>query len=128
MSELTIDAPKVVVTRGTAVDEYPLPLPMIPTYREMNIIKRLTGLTIGEVIAGAGGDPDADMAVAIYAIKRENPAFSLREAERLFDLPFGAIEIDFGEVPEEGGSPEAPGLGSEPDSDEVSLSDSEPES
>jgi hypothetical protein len=82
---------------GGLVDEYPLPLPMLPTYREMNLIKKVTGLTIGEIILGIGDDPDADFAVAVYAIKRANPEFGFEEAQALFDVPFGGIEIHFGE-------------------------------
>jgi hypothetical protein len=95
---------------GGLVDEYPLPLPMLPTYREMNLIKKVTGLVIGDVLRGMGNDPDADLALAMYAIKRERPDFDVAEAQALFDLPFGAIEIHFGDDidAEEGGSPEAP--------------------
>lgn len=118
---------KVLIRRGDAVDEYPLPLPMVPTYREMNLIKRVTGLTIGEIIVGAGGDPDADFAVALYAMKRENPAFDERDAARLFDLPFGAIEIHFGE-PEDEAPGEAQGLAREPGSEESGSPASEPQS
>lgn len=123
-----MDAPKVVVRRGDAVDEYPLPLPMIPTYREMNLLKKVTGLTIGEIMLRMGEDPDADFAVAIFAMKRENPSFDQADAEKLFDLALGDIEIHFPPMPEEGGSPEAPGLESEPDSSVDESSDSEPKS
>lgn len=99
-----MNAPKVVVRRGDAVDEYPLPLPFVPTYREMNLIKRVTDLSVLQILGGAGSDPDADFAVAIYAMKRERPDFSQADAEALFDLPFGGIEIHFDD-PE----PEVPG-------------------
>ncbi len=96
-----MNAPKVVVKRGEAVDEYPLPLPMLPTYREMALIQRVTDLTFGEIISGAGGDnPVADYAVALYAIKREKPLFDAEDAGELLDLPYGAIEIHFGPAEE----------------------------
>jgi hypothetical protein len=42
-----LDPPKVVIKRARSKGEYPLPLPLVPTYREANLIKRVTGLTIG---------------------------------------------------------------------------------
>jgi hypothetical protein len=115
---------------GGLVDEYPLPLPMLPTYREMNLIKKVTGLTIGAIILGIGDDPDADFAVAVYAIKRANPEFGIEEAQALFDVPFGGIEIHFGEPdPEqEGGSPEVPRPESRADEPEHEPSNESPES
>lgn len=101
-----MNAPKVVVKKGDAVDEYPLPLPFVPTYREMNLIKRVTDLSVLQILAGAGSDPDADFAVAIYAMKRERHEFSQADAEALFDLPFGAIEIHFEDAADEVAEPD----------------------
>jgi hypothetical protein len=92
--------PKVLVKRDGSVYEYPLPLPFVPTYREMNLIQKVTSLSVLEILARAGADPNADFAVAIYAIKRANPGFSEDDAEALYDLPFGAIEIHFDEADE----------------------------
>jgi hypothetical protein len=82
---------------GGLVDEYPLPLPMLPTYREMNLIKKVTGLVIGDVLRGMGNDPDADLRARDVRDQAGRPDFDVAEAQALFDLPFGAIEIHFGD-------------------------------
>jgi hypothetical protein len=88
-----MNPPKVIVTRGEATEEYRLPLPFAPTYREMDLITDVTKMDYWSVLAGAGVEVKADVAVAIYAKARCKGGCTLEQANAIFDLPFGSIEL-----------------------------------
>jgi hypothetical protein len=75
--------------------EYPLPLDL--TYREMNLMKRVSGLRAGELYEALDvSDPDAVIAFAAVAIRRANPEMSVKAIEDdLLDREFGKIILDF---------------------------------
>jgi hypothetical protein len=63
------------------------------TYREMNRIKRISGLRAGELFpALEAGDTDVAMAFAITAVAR---AGELEDEEQFMDLELDKIELDF---------------------------------
>ncbi len=65
------------------------------TYREMNRIKRLTGLRAGELFpALEAGDTDVAVAFAITAMDREG---RLESEDMILDLELDKITLDFGE-------------------------------
>ncbi len=73
------------------------------TYREMNRIKRLTGLRAGELFpALEAGDTDVAMAFAITAADR---AGQLVNEEQFFDLELDKIQLDFRDEEVNGGPP-----------------------
>jgi hypothetical protein len=73
------------------------------TYREMNRIKRLTGLRAGELFpALEAGDTDVAMAFAITAADR---AGKLESEEQFFDLELDKIQLDFRDEELNGGPP-----------------------
>lgn len=87
-----------IVVDGTKYD-----MPDNFTYREMNRIKRLTGLRAGELFpALEAGDTDVAMAFAVIAADR---AGLLEDEEQFMDLPLDAIELDFSDEVN-GGPPE----------------------
>lgn len=101
-----MNAPKVVIRRGDAVDEYPLPLPIDPSYREMNLMENAMERPVGLILMYAGVSPTYDVAVAIYAIARERGReFTSSDSEDLLDLKMGQIEVVYADKPE----PEVPG-------------------
>lgn len=75
--------------------EYPLPLDL--TYREMNLMKRVSGLRAGELYEALDvSDPDAVVAFAAVAIHRASPEMSAKEIEAdLLDREVGKIVLDF---------------------------------
>ena len=82
------------------------------TFREMNRIKRLTGLRAGELFpALEAGDTDVAMAFAITAADR---AGKLRDEEQFYDLEIDAIELDFSDEEEETGPPAETATPAEP--------------
>lgn len=96
-----MNAPKVVIRRGEAVDEYPLPLPIEPTYREMNLMENAIERPVGLILMFAGVSPTYDVAVAIYAMARERGReFTGADSEDLLDLPMGAIEVVYADAVE----------------------------
>jgi hypothetical protein len=99
-----------IVIDGTQYD-----MPDNFTYREMNRIKRISGLRAGELFpALQAGDTDVAMAFAITALAR---AGKLEDEEQLMDLELDKIKLDFsGEV--NGGPPAK--AGSEEPADETS--------
>jgi hypothetical protein len=116
-----MNAPKVVVKRGETVEEFPLPLPIVPSYREMNMMENAMERPAATILFFAGVSPAYDVAVAIYAMSRERGrAFAQSDAEDLLDLPMGAIEVVYAdEAAEEAVNPDPlSGSGSpEPESD-----------
>jgi hypothetical protein len=77
-----------IVVDGTKYD-----MPDNFTYREMNRIKRLTGLRAGELFpALEAGDTDVALAFAITAADR---AGLLENEEQFMDLELDKIELDF---------------------------------
>ena len=81
------------------------------TYREMNRIKRLTGLRAGELFpALEAGDTDVAVAFAITAMDREG---RLESEDEIMDLELDKITLDFGEEnggPPDGATPTIPGV------------------
>ncbi len=80
------------------------------TYREMNRIKRLTGLRAGELFpALEAGDTDVAVAFAITAMDREG---RLESEDEIMDLELDKITLDFGEEtnggPPDEAAPEPP--------------------
>jgi len=81
---------KIIIQDG---EEYPLPSNF--TFREMNLIKRTTGLRAGELAEGfEKGDTDVLLAFAAIARFR---ATGDAAYERLLDLDVQQIRIDFKE-------------------------------
>jgi hypothetical protein len=110
-----LDPPKVVIKSGALAGEYPLPLPLVPTYREANLIKRVTGLTIGQLIARfMADDPDADVGLVIFALKRARPNVEEDDIAELYDLDIGSLEIVLVAEQEAGDRPPAPSGGEAP--------------
>lgn len=82
MSELVIAFPD---------GERRYPMPESFTYREMGVIKRITGLRAGELEeALTAGDVDVIVALAVIAGTRAGDTVSADDFE---NLEFGAIEI-----------------------------------
>ena len=82
------------------------------TYREMNRIKRLTGLRAGELFpALEAGDTDVAVAFAITAMDREG---RLESEDEIMDLELDKITLDFGEEsnggPPDEAAPPIPGV------------------
>jgi hypothetical protein len=66
-------------------------LPETFTFREMGMVKRVTGLRAGEIYdAFASGDTDAIMAFALVAMKRADPA---TPESVLLDKDIGVVEF-----------------------------------
>jgi hypothetical protein len=81
------------------------------TYREMNRIKRLTGLRAGELFpALEAGDTDVALAFAITAADR---AGLLENEEQFMDLELDKIELDFSDEEEKAGPPAEPAAAEE---------------
>lgn len=74
------------------------------TYREMNRIKRITGLRAGELFpALEAGDTDVALAFAITAADR---AGLLENEEQFSDLELDKIELDFSDEEAKPGPPD----------------------
>lgn len=66
------------------------------TYREMGLIKRLSGLRSGEITdALRAGDTDLIVALAIIAMRREGSDVS---EDEMLDMDVSAIDFDPGEA------------------------------
>lgn len=114
---------KVTVDLGKGPKEYPLPENL--TFREMQAIKRITGLRAGEVFPALyAGDTDAFLAFAYIAMRRAGEAIT---EDQLLDLPIDRIDLDFSEDEEADAGPPAEGADGaapEPPPDEPSPSTS----
>lgn len=65
------------------------------TYREMGLIKRLSGLRSGEITdALRAGDTDLIVALAIIAMRREGSDVT---EDEMLDMDVSAIDFDAGE-------------------------------
>ena len=86
----------------------PYPLPDNFTFREMHVIKRMTGLRAGEIYpALMAGDTDVAAAFALTALRRQHPRAS---EDEILDLPLDEVVIDFGEEEESDERPPAGGV------------------
>ena len=73
------------------VDGAEFPMPENFTFREMNFIKRMTGLRAGELYpALSEGDTDVIAAFAVTAMRREHPGLS---EDAVLDLEIDQIEL-----------------------------------
>jgi hypothetical protein len=73
------------------IDGQEFPFPEDFTFREMNLIKRLTELRAGQIYDElAKGDSDVIFAFAVIAQKRANP---LVDEDSLFDQPIESVEL-----------------------------------
>lgn len=112
---------KIRITQsGTEPEDFPWPEVDSITYREASMIKRLTGLRLGEYgEAFEKNDPDMILGLAAVAYSR---AKNTREVEFLLDLGLDAIDVVVEEGDEEIPPGEEPpstsGDGGEPPSEE----------
>lgn len=102
----------IKVDMGAGQNEYPLPEGI--TGREMQAIKRMTGLRAGELFpALAAGDSDVALAFAYTAMRRAGNAVTW---DQLLDLPVSQIELDLSDEDEGADAgPPAEGAGAEED-------------
>ena len=73
------------------IDGQEFPFPEDFTFREMNLVKRTTGLRAGQIYDELErGDSDVVFAMAVIALRRANP---LADVETLFDSKIEQIEL-----------------------------------
>lgn len=79
------------------IDGVDYPMPSEFTYEEMGVMKRVSGLTAGELYEALDRrDSDAGLAFAAAVLLRENPGLTWEDIKtRLGSLKLGTIRLDF---------------------------------